>query len=164
MGGPTSVVPTAATTAAPITRPTRRHMKTIKNETWRLRGTDLEIACVLDTPADSDRSPFNAAVYRAWVVGHEDLTTAYGESPADAREGAKVRASGVPTPDETDVMGRTARLQDAAIEALQKRVAARDAEIAAAHHAIEEAIYPREEFSNLSEAVARIREIASQVH
>lgn len=73
-------------------------MKPIKNETWRLRGTDLELACVLDTPAGSDRSPFNAAVYRAWVVGHEDLTTAYGESPAAAREGAKVRATGVPTP------------------------------------------------------------------
>ncbi len=71
-------------------------MSTIKNETWRLRGTDLEIACVLDTPAGSDRSPFDAAVYRAWVVGHEALTSAYGESPASAHEGAKERATGLP--------------------------------------------------------------------
>ena len=70
-------------------------MSTIKNETWRLRGVELELACVLDTPAGSDRSPYNAAVYRAWVVGHEALTSAYGESPASAREGAKERAMGV---------------------------------------------------------------------
>ena len=71
-------------------------MSTIKNETWRLRGVELELACVLDTPAGSDRSPYNAAVYRAWVVGLEALTSAYGESPASAREGAKERAKGVP--------------------------------------------------------------------
>lgn len=74
-------------------------MSTIKNERWRLRGVDLEIACVLDTPADSDRSPFNAAVYRAWVVGHEVLTSAYGESPVSACESAKERATGVPEPE-----------------------------------------------------------------
>lgn len=74
-------------------------MNTIKSERWRLRGTDLEIACVLDTPADSDRSPFNAAVYRAWVVGHEALTSAYGESPASARGGVKERATGLPEPE-----------------------------------------------------------------
>ena len=92
-------------------------MSTIKSERWRLRGTDLEIACVLDTPADSDRSPFNAAVYRAWVVGHEALTSAYGESPASAREGAKERATGIPTPPETTDLKRLAELEELDAEA-----------------------------------------------
>lgn len=93
-----------------------------KNQRWRLRGTDLEIACVLDTPADSDRSPFNAAVYRAWVVGHEDLTTAYGESPASAREGAKMRATGVPTPDEAAALRTLLDEANATIEDLRYEI------------------------------------------
>lgn len=48
-----------------------------------------EIACVLDTPAGSDRSPYDSAVYRAWVVGREDITTAYGDSREAAFEGAR---------------------------------------------------------------------------
>jgi hypothetical protein len=92
-------------------------MSALKPKKWRLRGIDLEIACVLDTPAGSNRSPFEAAVYRAWVVGHEDLTTGYGETPKAAILEAKVRATGVPTPPETSLEVNEVLQHLAAIEA-----------------------------------------------